>query len=147
MSEKHDNGNIGSAGREMGILHIVVIAILLNILPGTGCRSANKIATIIKNDRTEYIIVAGSDDIYTNFAVGEFVEIVRKSTQTYMKNIIDYCSDPVVSSDIIGRPESCVFDSLSTKVIGGNTVQLIAWYDNEFGYSNRLVDLIIRLGR
>jgi glyceraldehyde 3-phosphate dehydrogenase len=79
--------------------------------------------------------------------INGFNETVKNSTETYMKDIIGYCSDPVVSSDIIGRPESCVFDSLSTKVIGGNTVQLIAWYDNEFGYSNRLVDLIIRIGR
>ncbi|MGD9706092.1 MAG: type I glyceraldehyde-3-phosphate dehydrogenase [Candidatus Delongbacteria bacterium] len=73
--------------------------------------------------------------------------IIEKSTESYMKNIIAYCSDPVVSSDIIRRPESCVFDSLSTKVINGNTVQLIAWYDNEFGYSNRIIDLITMLGR
>ncbi|MFO7810821.1 MAG: type I glyceraldehyde-3-phosphate dehydrogenase, partial [Candidatus Delongbacteria bacterium] len=72
--------------------------------------------------------------------------ILKKSTETYMKNIIEYCSDPVVSSDIIGRPGSCIFDSLSTKVIGENTIQLIAWYDNEYGYSNRLIDLIIRIG-
>ncbi|HPS83711.1 MAG TPA: type I glyceraldehyde-3-phosphate dehydrogenase, partial [Bacteroidales bacterium] len=52
------------------------------------------------------------------------------------------CEDPVVSSDIIGNPHSCVFDSLGTKVLNGNTVQLLSWYDNEFGYSNRVVDLI-----
>ena len=73
--------------------------------------------------------------------------IIKKSTESYMKDIIAYCTDPVVSSDIVRRPESCVFDSLSTKVLNGNTVQLISWYDNEYGYSNRIIDLIIKLGR
>jgi glyceraldehyde 3-phosphate dehydrogenase len=57
------------------------------------------------------------------------------------KNIIQYCKDPIVSSDIIGNPHSVVFDSLLTKVLSGNFVQIIGWYDNEFGYSNRVVDL------
>ena len=73
--------------------------------------------------------------------------IIKKSSEGRMSNIISYCEEPLVSSDIIGRPESCIFDSLSTKVINGTSVQLIAWYDNAFGYSNRIVDLIIRLGR
>jgi len=67
---------------------------------------------------------------------------VKHSCNTSMKNIVSYCEDPVVSSDIIGNTSSCVFDSLATKVLNGDTVQLLSWYDNEYGYSNRVVDLI-----
>lgn len=59
-----------------------------------------------------------------------------------LKGIIEFCTDPIVSSDIIGNPHSCIFDSLCTKVIDGDLVQILAWYDNEAGYSNRIIDLI-----
>jgi glyceraldehyde 3-phosphate dehydrogenase len=52
-----------------------------------------------------------------------------------------YATDPIVSSDIVGSPASCTFDSLSTMAIG-NVVKVLGWYDNEWGYSNRLVDLV-----
>jgi glyceraldehyde 3-phosphate dehydrogenase len=51
-----------------------------------------------------------------------------------------YTEDPIVSSDIVGTPASCTFDAASTMVIG-RTVKIVGWYDNEWGYSNRLVDL------
>jgi glyceraldehyde 3-phosphate dehydrogenase len=63
-----------------------------------------------------------------------------------LKTIIQFCNDPVVSSDIIGNPHSVIFDSLLTKVLSGNFVQVIGWYDNEYGYSNRVVDLAKILG-
>lgn len=59
-----------------------------------------------------------------------------------MKGILEYCIDPVVSKDIVGNPHSAVFDALSTRVLGGNFVQVIAWYDNEYAYSSRVVDLV-----
>jgi glyceraldehyde 3-phosphate dehydrogenase len=52
-----------------------------------------------------------------------------------------YTEDPIVSSDIVGTPPSCTFDAASTMVMG-NTVKIVGWYDNEWGYSNRLVDLV-----
>jgi glyceraldehyde 3-phosphate dehydrogenase len=57
-----------------------------------------------------------------------------------LKGILGYTEDPVVSSDVVGSELSCTFDSLSTMAIG-NLVKVIGWYDNEWGYSNRLVDL------
>ncbi|MEI6853079.1 MAG: type I glyceraldehyde-3-phosphate dehydrogenase [Bacteroidota bacterium] len=63
-----------------------------------------------------------------------------------LKNIIQYCSDPIVSSDVIGNSHSLVFDSLLTKVLSGNFIQVIGWYDNEYGYSNRVVDLAKLIG-
>jgi len=52
-----------------------------------------------------------------------------------------YTEDPIVSSDIVGTPASCTFDAQSTMVMG-TTVKIVGWYDNEWGYSNRLVDLV-----
>ena len=59
-----------------------------------------------------------------------------------MKSIIEYTADPIVSSDVIGNPHSAVFDSLATQVVGGNILKTLTWYDNEWGYSCRVVDLI-----
>jgi len=58
-----------------------------------------------------------------------------------LKGIIEYNTDPIVSSDIIGNPHSCIFVPDQTLVIEGNLIKVIGWYDNEWGYSNRLVDL------
>ena len=57
-----------------------------------------------------------------------------------MKGYLEYCEDPIVSSDVIGNPASSVFDALSTAVLDGTLVKVLAWYDNEWGFSNRVVD-------
>ncbi len=67
---------------------------------------------------------------------------MRRAAQGSMKGILEYTEDPIVSSDVIGNSHSCVFDALLTMVIGGNLVKVIGWYDNEHGYSCRVVDLI-----
>jgi glyceraldehyde 3-phosphate dehydrogenase len=58
-----------------------------------------------------------------------------------LKGYLAYTEDPIVSSDIVGDPASCTFDSSLTMVQEGNSVKILGWYDNEWGYSNRLVDL------
>jgi glyceraldehyde 3-phosphate dehydrogenase len=58
-----------------------------------------------------------------------------------LKGILEYTADPIVSSDIVTSPSSCIFDSSLTNAMG-DTVKVLGWYDNEWGYSNRLVDLI-----
>jgi len=63
-----------------------------------------------------------------------------------LKGYLSYTEDPIVSSDIVTDPASCIFDSGLTKVIG-NQVKIVGWYDNEWGYSNRLVDLISHVGK
>ncbi len=70
---------------------------------------------------------------------------IKKAADGPMKGILEYCTDPIVSSDIIENPHSSIFDSLATMVIDKRFVKLISWYDNEWGYSNRVVDLIIKL--
>jgi glyceraldehyde 3-phosphate dehydrogenase len=62
-----------------------------------------------------------------------------------LARILEYSEDPLVSSDIIGNPHSSVFDALSTQALGDGYAKVIAWYDNEWGYSNRVVDLVAHL--
>ena len=61
-----------------------------------------------------------------------------------MKGFLEYCEDPIVSSDVIGNPHSAVFDALSTNVLDGSLVKVLAWYDNEWAFSNRVVDALLR---
>jgi glyceraldehyde 3-phosphate dehydrogenase (phosphorylating) len=62
-----------------------------------------------------------------------------------LKGILEYTEDPIVSSDIIDNPHSSIFDALSTTVMGGNFIKILSWYDNEWGYSNRVVDLLKKM--
>lgn len=62
-----------------------------------------------------------------------------------MKGYLEYSTDPLVSTDIIGNPSSSIFDSLSTRVMDGNLAKVISWYDNEWGYSNRTVDMLRKM--
>ena len=62
-----------------------------------------------------------------------------------MEGILRHTEDPIVSSDIIGSPYSAIFDSLLTSVLDGTMAKVIAWYDNEWGYSNRLLDVVQRV--
>ncbi|MBT7926529.1 MAG: aldehyde dehydrogenase, partial [Micrococcales bacterium] len=64
----------------------------------------------------------------------------KKAAEGELKGILMYTEDPIVSSDIVTDPHSSIFDSGLVRVIG-NTVKLSSWYDNEWGYSNRLVEL------
>jgi glyceraldehyde 3-phosphate dehydrogenase len=70
---------------------------------------------------------------------------VREASEGPLAQIVEYSEVPLVSSDIIGNPHSSIFDALSTKSQGDGYVKVVAWYDNEWGYSNRVVDLIDRL--
>ena len=70
---------------------------------------------------------------------------VREAAEGPLRGILEYCTEPIVSSDVIGNPHSSIFDSLSTLVLGGDFLKTICWYDNEWGYSCRIVDLIDRV--
>ena len=62
-----------------------------------------------------------------------------------LKGILEYCTDPIVSRDVVGNPHSSIFDSGLTIVMDGNFVKVVSWYDNEWGYSNRCVDLFRKM--
>ncbi|UCB45134.1 MAG: type I glyceraldehyde-3-phosphate dehydrogenase [Spirochaetota bacterium] len=72
-------------------------------------------------------------------------EAMQSAAESSMKGILQFCTDPIVSADIVGNPHSSIFDSLLTMVIDNRIVKAISWYDNEWGYSNRVVDLIEKL--
>ncbi|MDP6433002.1 MAG: glyceraldehyde-3-phosphate dehydrogenase, partial [Candidatus Scalindua sp.] len=77
-----------------------------------------------------------------NVSIEEINNVIKAASENELKGILEYCEDPIVSSDIIDNAHSCIFDALSTYVIGDNLIKVIGWYDNEWGYSNRMVDLI-----
>ncbi|MCK4339911.1 MAG: aldehyde dehydrogenase, partial [Candidatus Cloacimonetes bacterium] len=93
-----------------------------------------------------------------NGSIVDFLCVVNKSTsadeiniamknaaENELKGILQYSEEPLVSTDIIGNPYSSIFDSSLTKVMQENLVKVISWYDNEWGYSCRVVDLIEKI--
>ncbi len=84
-------------------------------------------------------------ELEKDVTVEEVNAAVRAAATGPMEGIIEYTEDPIVSTDIIGNPHSSIFDASATQVLGGNLVKVMSWYDNEWGYSNRVVDLIERL--
>ena len=77
--------------------------------------------------------------------VEEVNQILKDAADGPLKGFLTYTEDPIVSTDIVTDPSSCIFDSGLTKVIG-DQVKVVGWYDNEWGYSNRLVDLVKHVG-
>ncbi len=74
--------------------------------------------------------------------IEEVNKVFEEASNTYLKGFLSFTREPLVSVDIIGDTHSCIFDSQMTSVIGGDLIKLIGWYDNEIGYSSRLIDLI-----
>ena len=72
---------------------------------------------------------------------------MRKAADGPLKGILQYSDEPLVSVDFLGNPHSSILDALSTKVMDGNFAKVLSWYDNEWGYSNRVVDLARLMGR
>lgn len=88
-------------------------------------------------------------DLNKEVTVEQVNEAFHKAAQGELKGILEYCDEPLVSSDFKGSSASAIFDALSTMVIAGNMVKVLAWYDNEWGYSCRLADVaayIVRKG-
>lgn len=80
-------------------------------------------------------------------SVKQINDMFKKEANTQLKGILGYTEDEIVSTDVIGDSRSSIVDGLSTQVVGGNLVKVLAWYDNEYGYSNRLVDVIEKLAK
>ncbi|MEM0003032.1 MAG: type I glyceraldehyde-3-phosphate dehydrogenase [Thermoproteota archaeon] len=72
---------------------------------------------------------------------------LKRASETKMKGIMKFVEDPIVSADIVGDPHSAIIDGLLTNVIQGNLVKVFSWYDNEWGYSNRLADLFVYMAK
>jgi len=82
-----------------------------------------------------------------NVTVEEINAAMRAAAEGAMRGILSYSTAPIVSSDIIGNSHSSIFDSELTQVLGGNLVKVVSWYDNEWGYSSRVEELIGRLAK
>ena len=86
--------------------------------------------------------------IKVDVTVDQINDAVRSASENgALQNILEYSTLPVVSSDIIGNSHSSIFDAPFTRVIEGNYIKTLNWYDNEWGYSNRVVDLVSLLGQ
>jgi len=86
-------------------------------------------------------LVAECEKAVTAEAVNEAMQAAAEGS---MKGVLEYCEDPIVSSDVVGNAASSILDSLSTMAIASNMVKVVSWYDNEWGYSSRVVDLMAR---
>jgi len=82
-------------------------------------------------------------DLDKEVTVEQINQAFKTAAEGKLKGILEYCDEPLVSTDFKGNQYSSIYDALSTIVIGGNMVKVIAWYDNEWGYSCRLADLVI----
>jgi len=82
-------------------------------------------------------------DLDKKVTVEQINQAFKTAAEGKLKGILEYCEEPLVSTDFKGNQYSSIYDALSTIVIGDNMVKVIAWYDNEWGYSCRLADLVI----
>ncbi len=131
-------------------------AAFLNIVPSTSGAAKAVVKTIpalqgkIEVGAIRVPVATGSlSDVSVLVEKPTTVEEVntafKKAAENEMKGIMQYQTEVLVSSDYVGSPYSCIFDTNYTKVVNGNMVKVYGWYDNEWGYSARLVDLIEKL--
>jgi glyceraldehyde 3-phosphate dehydrogenase len=129
-----------------------------SIIPTTtgAARTVGKIMKELKGkiDGTALRVptITGSiTDLVVNLSSDATVESVNNAFKTAangaMKGVLEYTEDEIVSVDIIGNPHSCIFDAKSTMMMGTRTVKIFGWYDNEWGYSCRCIDLLARMGK
>ena len=133
-------------------------AAALNLIP-TSTGAAKAIGLVVpelKGKLDGYAMRVPTPDV----SVVDFVAVLKKDTTTEevnaalkkaaedgLRGILAYTEDPVVSTDLLHNSNSSIVDAELTKVLGGNLVKVVSWYDNEWGYSNRVVDLIVFLGK
>jgi glyceraldehyde 3-phosphate dehydrogenase len=90
---------------------------------------------------TDLVVTLGRD-----VTLDEVNAAFKAAAEGPLKGILRYTEDPIVSSDIVGDPHSCIYDAAAAIVPGDNMIKVLGWYDNEWGYSSRMVDLVARLG-
>jgi len=128
----------------------------LNIVPSTSGAAKAVVKTLpqlkgkieVMAIRVPVPVVSFSDIsvlVEKNTSIEEVNNAFRKAAEGPLKGIVKYEKEVLVSSDYIGSPYSCIFDSNYTKVVNGNLIKVFGWYDNEWGYSTRLVDLVEKL--
>ena len=81
-------------------------------------------------------------ELEKNVSIEDVNNAVKKASENELKGILEYSSVPLVSTDILQNPHSSIYDASSTQLLDGNHIKVVCWYDNEWGYSNRIVDLV-----
>ena len=126
-----------------------------NIIP-TSTGAAKAVGLVIPQLKGKLTGIAMRVPVPTGSVVDLVVNLSKKTTaqeinaamkaaaEGPLKGILYYTEDPIVSSDVIGDPHSSVFAADFTQVLDGNMVKLVSWYDNEWGYSVRTVDLVAK---
>jgi len=125
----------------------------MNIIPTTtgAAKTVGKVIKELKGKLDGFSLrVPVPDGSVTDFVcivkkqvtVADVNAAMKKAAEGPMKGILEYTEDPIVSTDVIGTTASCIFDALSTMVMEGNMVKVVGWYDNEWAYSCRVVDLM-----
>ena len=79
--------------------------------------------------------------------VEEINKIFKEEADGRYKKILEYATDPIVSSDIIMNPHASIFDPSMTQVVDGDLVKVFSWYDNEWGYTNQMIREVVRLAK
>ncbi|QDT64252.1 type I glyceraldehyde-3-phosphate dehydrogenase [Calycomorphotria hydatis] len=131
-------------------------AAALNIIPTTtgAAKAVGKVYPALNGKLTGFSlrvpVPAGSitdltATITKDASVDDINSVMKAAAAGPLKGIMDYTEDPIVSSDIVGNPHSCIFDGEWTMKIGKGMIKVLGWYDNEFGYSNRTADLIAKI--
>lgn len=84
-------------------------------------------------------------DLEKDVSVESVNSAMQRAAEGPMKGVLQYTEEPIVSVDVIGNPHSSIFDALSTMITGGNMVKVFSWYDNEWGFSCRMIDMLKRM--
>ena len=84
-------------------------------------------------------------EVEENVTVNEVNSAVKKAAENELKGILEYSEIPLVSTDILQNSHSSIYDASSTQIVNKNHIKVVCWYDNEWGYSNRVVDLLEKL--
>ncbi len=74
-------------------------------------------------------------------------EAMKEAAETTLRGVLQYTEEPIVSTDVVGNPHSSIFDSQITKMMGPRMLKVLSWYDNEYGYSSRMVDMLVKMAR
>ncbi|MHC5061889.1 MAG: type I glyceraldehyde-3-phosphate dehydrogenase [Planctomycetota bacterium] len=133
-------------------------AAAMNIIPTTtgAAKAVGKVLPDLNGKLDGFalrvpVIVGSAVDLVVELkkaaTVDQINAVVKAAANGALKGVLEYCDDPIASSDIIGNPASSIFDSLCTMVMADNMVKVVSWYDNEWGYSNRTVDLMEKMAK
>ena len=85
-------------------------------------------------------------ELESKATIDDINKVMKDASETYLKDLLQYSTEPIVSVDIIGNPYSGIYDAPLTRVIKDNFIKITGWYDNESGYANRVVDLVRKIG-